>query len=45
MHRSIHFIGENDFIYDRSITLSSFYENPLIIFHNQGHKVPKLDIE
>ncbi|CAD8175004.1 unnamed protein product [Paramecium octaurelia] len=39
---SIHFIGVNDFLYDRSLGLSTQFLNPLVIFHDQGHKVPFL---
>ncbi|CAD8131412.1 unnamed protein product [Paramecium pentaurelia] len=39
---SIHFIGINDFLYDRSLGLSTQFLNPLVILHDQGHKVPFL---
>ncbi|CAD8086472.1 unnamed protein product [Paramecium sonneborni] len=40
---SIHLIGINDFLYDRSLGLSSQFLNPLVIIHDQGHKIPFLN--
>ncbi|KAM3133660.1 hypothetical protein pb186bvf_014206 [Paramecium bursaria] len=42
---SLHFIGLNDFLVDRSIGLTSQFLNPLVIYHNQGHKIPTLTYE
>ncbi|CAD8166724.1 unnamed protein product [Paramecium octaurelia] len=42
---SLHLIGMNDFLVDRSLGLVVQFLNPYIIYHNQGHKVPTLTYE
>ena len=39
---SIHFIGENDFLFTRPLFGSTIFKNPILIFHKEGHKIPKL---
>ncbi|CAA3004594.1 Hypothetical predicted protein [Olea europaea subsp. europaea] len=41
--KSIHFIGEKDWLKLPSEELATAFENPLIISHPQGHTVPRLD--
>lgn len=41
--RSVHFIGEKDWLKLPSEDLASAFEDPLIIRHPQGHTVPRLD--
>jgi len=41
---SIHFIGDNDTItFERGLLLSTLFSNAEIIFHQDGHKFPKLN--
>ncbi|CAD8091697.1 unnamed protein product [Paramecium sonneborni] len=42
---SLHLIGFNDFVVDRSMGLVVQFLNPYVIYHNQGHKVPTLTYE
>lgn len=39
---SIHFIGENDFLFAKPLFASTLFQEPILIFHKEGHKVPKL---
>ncbi|KAJ1392382.1 Serine hydrolase FSH [Sesbania bispinosa] len=41
--KSVHFIGEKDWLKLPSEELASAFEKPLIIRHPQGHTVPRLD--
>uniref|UniRef100_A0A7N0TIY6 Serine hydrolase domain-containing protein n=1 Tax=Kalanchoe fedtschenkoi TaxID=63787 RepID=A0A7N0TIY6_KALFE len=41
--KSVHFIGEKDWLKLPSEDLASAFVNPLIIRHPQGHTVPRLD--
>ncbi|ONK67465.1 uncharacterized protein A4U43_C05F340 [Asparagus officinalis] len=41
--RSVHFIGEKDWLKLPSQELAAAFESPLIIRHPQGHTVPRLD--
>ncbi|KAG8367773.1 hypothetical protein BUALT_Bualt16G0107600 [Buddleja alternifolia] len=41
--KSVHFIGEKDWLKLPSEELATAFENPLIIRHPQGHTVPRLD--
>ncbi|KAF6163885.1 hypothetical protein GIB67_024740 [Kingdonia uniflora] len=41
--KSVHFIGEKDWLKLPSEDLATCFENPLIIRHPQGHTVPRLD--
>ncbi|GKV32678.1 hypothetical protein SLEP1_g41270 [Rubroshorea leprosula] len=41
--RSVHFIGEKDWLKLPSEDLANAFEDPLIIRHPQGHTVPRLD--
>lgn len=41
--KSVHFIGEKDWLKLPSEDMASAFENPLIIRHPQGHTVPRLD--
>ncbi|CAN4099695.1 unnamed protein product [Withania somnifera] len=41
--KSVHFIGEKDWLKLPSQELTTAFENPLIIRHPQGHTVPRLD--
>ncbi|GER37994.1 calmodulin-related protein [Striga asiatica] len=41
--KSVHFIGEKDWLKLPSEDLASAFFNPLIIRHPQGHTVPRLD--
>ncbi|KAK4355925.1 hypothetical protein RND71_024896 [Anisodus tanguticus] len=41
--KSVHFIGEKDWLKIPSQELTTSFENPLIIRHPQGHTVPRLD--
>ncbi|KAL2482979.1 Serine hydrolase [Forsythia ovata] len=41
--KSVHFIGEKDWLKQPSEELATAFENPLIIRHPQGHTVPRLD--
>ncbi|XP_049373126.1 uncharacterized protein LOC125838114 [Solanum verrucosum] len=43
--KSVHFIGEKDWLKLPSQELTTAFENPLIIRHPQGHTVPRLDEE
>lgn len=40
--KSVHFIGEKDWLKLPSQELTTAFENPLIIRHPQGHTVPRL---
>ncbi|CAD8166722.1 unnamed protein product [Paramecium octaurelia] len=42
---SLHLIGFNDFVVDKSLGLVVQFLNPYVIYHNQGHKVPTLTYE
>lgn len=42
--RSVHFIGEKDWLKLPSQELADGFENPLIIRHPQGHTVPRLGL-
>lgn len=39
---SIHFIGENDFLFAKPLFTSTLFQKPIVIFHKEGHKIPKL---
>jgi len=39
---SIHFIGENDFLFAKPLYASTLFVEPILIFHKEGHKIPKL---
>ncbi|PIN05816.1 Phospholipase/carboxyhydrolase [Handroanthus impetiginosus] len=41
--KSVHFIGDKDWLKVPSEELATAFENPLIIRHPQGHTVPRLD--
>ncbi|XP_016575132.2 esterase C25G4.2 [Capsicum annuum] len=41
--KSVHFIGEKDWLKIPSQELTTAFQNPLIIRHPQGHTVPRLD--
>nr|CAB3455355.1 unnamed protein product [Digitaria exilis] len=41
--KSVHFIGEKDWLKVPSEELASAFDGPLIIRHPQGHTVPRLD--
>jgi len=41
--KSVHFIGEKDWLKIPSEELASAFVDPLIIRHPQGHTVPRLD--
>ncbi|CAL5071072.1 unnamed protein product [Urochloa decumbens] len=41
--KSVHFIGEKDWLKVPSEELASAFDDPLIIRHPQGHTVPRLD--
>ncbi|CAD6216600.1 unnamed protein product [Miscanthus lutarioriparius] len=41
--KSVHFIGEKDWLKVPSEELASAFDEPLIIRHPQGHTVPRLD--
>uniref|UniRef100_A0A2P2J1W4 Dihydrofolate reductase-like n=1 Tax=Rhizophora mucronata TaxID=61149 RepID=A0A2P2J1W4_RHIMU len=41
--KSVHFIGEKDWLKLPSEDLATAFDNPLIIRHPQGHTVPRLD--
>ncbi|XP_066391536.1 uncharacterized protein [Miscanthus floridulus] len=41
--KSVHFIGEKDWLKVHSEELASVFDEPLIIRHPQGHTVPRLD--
>ncbi|KAI4386608.1 hypothetical protein MLD38_004526 [Melastoma candidum] len=41
--KSVHFIGEKDWLKPPSEEFSTAFVNPLIIRHPQGHTVPRLD--
>ncbi|KAH6819312.1 hypothetical protein C2S51_002915 [Perilla frutescens var. frutescens] len=43
--RSVHFVGEKDWLKLPSEELAAAFESPLIIRHPQGHTVPRLDEE
>ncbi|KAH7522583.1 hypothetical protein FEM48_Zijuj07G0154000 [Ziziphus jujuba var. spinosa] len=43
--KSVHFIGEKDWLKVPSEDLLTAFENPLLIRHPQGHTVPRLDEE
>lgn len=43
--RSVHFVGEKDWLKLPSEELAAVFESPLIIRHPQGHTVPRLDEE
>jgi calmodulin len=40
--KSVHFIGEKDWLKVPSEELASAFDDPLIIRHHQGHTVPRL---
>lgn len=40
--KSVHFIGEKDWLKIPSQELTTAFQNPLIIRHPQGHTVPRL---
>ena len=40
--KSVHFIGEKDWLKVHSEKLASVFDEPLIIRHPQGHTVPRL---
>lgn len=40
--RSVHFVGEKDWLKIPSEELAAAFEDPLIIRHPQGHTVPRL---
>lgn len=40
--KSVHFIGDKDWLKLPSEELATAFENPLIIKHPQGHTVPRL---
>lgn len=40
--KSVHFIGEKDWLRLPSEDLAKAFQNPLIIRHSQGHTVPRL---
>ena len=40
--KSVHFIGEKDWLKVHSEELASVFDEPLIIRHPQGHTVPRL---
>ena len=40
--KSVHFIGDKDWLKLPSEDLATAFENPLIIRHPQGHTVPRL---
>lgn len=40
--KSVHFIGEKDWLKLPSEDLTTAFDNPLIIRHPQGHTVPRL---
>ena len=40
--RSVHFVGEKDWLKLPSEELAAAFEDPLIIRHPQGHTVPRL---
>lgn len=42
--RSVHFVGEKDWLKQPSEELAAAFEAPLIIRHPQGHTVPRLGI-
>lgn len=39
---SIHFIGENDFLFMKGLFTTSLFKEPIILFSKEGHKIPKL---
>lgn len=39
---SIHFIGENDFLFAKTLFISTLYSKPTLIFHKEGHRIPKM---
>ncbi|CAL9057398.1 unnamed protein product [Musa banksii] len=41
--KSVHFIGEKDWLKLPSEELAAAFDNPLILRHPQGHTVPRLD--
>ncbi|WJX63306.1 hypothetical protein P8452_48211 [Trifolium repens] len=41
--RSLHFIGENDFLKQYGKELIESYVDPMVIHHPKGHTVPRLD--
>lgn len=41
--KSVHFVGEKDWLKLPSEELATAFDNPLIIRHPQGHTVPRLD--
>ncbi|KAM0840754.1 hypothetical protein ACQ4PT_059452 [Festuca glaucescens] len=41
--KSVHFIGEKDWLKVPSEELAAAFDDPLIIRHPQGHTVPRLD--
>ncbi|XP_042417548.1 uncharacterized protein LOC122006202 isoform X2 [Zingiber officinale] len=41
--KSVHFIGEKDWLKLPSEDLASAFDNPLVLRHPQGHTVPRLD--
>ncbi|KAL2320556.1 hypothetical protein Fmac_029525 [Flemingia macrophylla] len=41
--KSVHFIGDQDWLKPRSEALADAFDKPLVIRHPQGHTVPRLD--
>ncbi|KAJ4714504.1 Serine hydrolase FSH [Melia azedarach] len=39
---SLHFIGDKDFLREENLALLDAYVNPVVIRHNQDHRVPRL---
>ncbi|KAK6942109.1 Serine hydrolase FSH [Dillenia turbinata] len=42
--KSVHFIGDKDWLKLPSEELATAFDNPLVIRHPQGHVVPRLDV-
>ncbi|XP_052195571.1 uncharacterized protein LOC127803411 [Diospyros lotus] len=40
---SLHMIGERDFMKQRGIELLESFQDPFVIYHPQGHTIPRLD--
>jgi len=41
---SLHIISPEDFLFPKSILLTTQFKNPLVISHSYGHKFPKLGL-
>lgn len=39
---SMHLISYADFLFRKSIFTTTQFKNPLVIYHNSGHSVPRL---